>query len=165
MNIKLRPATKADIPVIRDILTDGTHTKQAYDDDAWGTDDWTNDEVVERMAVKTFYLICQSDDIIGTFSLQWEDEGNWGPMPPDAGYLHSLAIKDDFHGQNIGVKAIDLAAQEVAKKGRKFLRLDCPAANKSLCAYYENQGFTKVAERLIPQYGHGYVAALYERII
>jgi ribosomal protein S18 acetylase RimI-like enzyme len=114
------------------------------------------------MSESLVYLVKLDGETVGTVSLQWEDERNWGPQPPIAGYMHRLAIKDGFHGQSIGKRVVDWAAFQVAENGREFLRLDCEASNTHLCGYYESLGFRQVGTRPVSEYGN-YVAALYQK--
>lgn len=155
-------AGEEDIPVVAGILTDAIKQKLNHGDLAWGENGWSNEEVHDAMTESTMYLIKRGSEIVGTVSLQWDDERSWGEQPPVAGYMHRLAIKDGYYGQGLGGQAIDWATSQVAKEGRQFLRLDCEASNTELCAYYEKQGFKQVGTRPIPEY-EGYVAALYEK--
>ncbi|MFL5760905.1 MAG: GNAT family N-acetyltransferase [Thermomicrobiales bacterium] len=59
----------------------------------------------------------------------------------DALYIHSLAVLRAYAGQGIGRQFLDWVADEARRSGRRFLRLDCTAGNRSLCAYYERAGF------------------------
>jgi GNAT superfamily N-acetyltransferase len=78
--------------------------------------------------------------------------------------MHRLAVKDGYHGQGLGSQIIDWAKSQVAAQGRQLLRLDCEAANKELCDYYVDLGFTQIGARHIPEYGD-YVAALFEQSV
>lgn len=99
------------------------------------------------------------DSAMGTFVLQWSDERFWGIRPPDAGYLHRVAVAPRFSGHGIGEAMIRWAAGEVTRRGRRFLRLDCPAANQALQAYYERLGFVRRGEA---QGRNGYRGIRYE---
>lgn len=158
-------AQENDIPVITEILSDATEYKVQHGDTSWGHEGWGSEEIQERMKNgNTFFLVKQGDEVVGTVSLGWSDKRNWGERPEDAGYMHQLAIKDGFRGQNLGSQVIDWLADKVTEKDRKFLRLDCDANNAKLCAYYEQQGFTKIGTNSRPDAEVGdYEAALYER--
>lgn len=163
--LSFQPASEADIPVITDVLTDATQYKLKHADSSWGTEGWFQHEIQERMDDgNLFYLVKLNDEVVGTASLSWQDERNWGKQPDNAGYLHQLAVKDGYHGQNLGSQIIDRLGAEVLSNGRQFLRLDCNAQNAELCAYYEKLGFEQVGTNTRPDNELGtYQSALYER--
>jgi ribosomal protein S18 acetylase RimI-like enzyme len=157
-------ADDEDISTVAGILTEATRYKLSLGDTAWGNVGWNQEEVRKTMNKSLVYLIRIDKEIIGTVSLQWDDQRIWGNQLPLAGYIHRLAIKNGFHGKNIGKQVIDWAEAHVAENGRTLLRLDCPARNISLCSYYESLGFQQVSKLAIPEYGD-YFAALYEKRI
>jgi protein-tyrosine phosphatase len=116
--------------------------------------------VEERMAASEVYVARESGVAVGTFALRWEDERYWGDRPPDAGYVHQLAILPSRSGAGLGRALLEWAGSEIRRRGRGSLRLDCPATNAGLCAYYERNAFRRVGERVMPT---GYHAVLYER--
>ena len=158
--LSFSPASSEDTPILLDILTDATHQKLNRGDMSWGPSGWTEEEVRDVMTESTVYLVRQNDQIIGTVSLQWDDEEVWGPQPPVAGYLHRLAIKDEFRGQGLGEQIVDWSAARAAENGRSSLRLDCEESNEDLCNYYKGLGFTKVGSQILNEF---YTAALFER--
>ena len=83
---------------------------------------------------------------IGTLTLQWEDVPFWGVRPPDAGYVHRLAVRRDRAGQNVGGRMLAWAEGEVRARGRGFVRLDCLKESSRLHRYYESFGFRRVGE-------------------
>lgn len=160
--LSFEPAGQDDAELVSQILTDATRYKNQLGDTMWGDEGWSVDEVLESMSESTMYIIKQGDEVVATASLQWEDERNWGEQPPVAGYMHRLAVRNDFHGQGLGETITDWISAQVAKEGRQYLRLDCEESNTELCAYYEKLGFVKVGTRPVPEYGD-YAAALYQR--
>ena len=88
-------------------------------------------------------LVAEVDGVIvGTYALQWSDAMFWGDQPPDAGYVHRLAVHGERAGRGLGVALLAHAAQLVRAQGRTRLRLDAPAGNVALASYYERLGFT-----------------------
>jgi len=160
--LSFSPANQEDVPLLTGILTDATMYKLDLGDQIWGTEGWTEEEVQGAMTESTIYLVREGSEVIGTVSLQWDDERNWGEQPPVAGYLHRLAIREGFHGQGLGERIVDWAAKRVAEKDRQFLRLDCEETNAELCGYYKKLGFVQVGTRPVPEYSN-YVAALFEK--
>jgi protein-tyrosine phosphatase len=84
--------------------------------------------------------------VVATVALSWSDPMFWGPRPPDAGYVHRVAVSSAFTALGLGSRILDWAAGRVVDQGRSWLRLDCAADNTSLRAYYEARGFRCVDE-------------------
>jgi GNAT superfamily N-acetyltransferase len=159
-------ATQAEIPVLAEILTAAYRYKLKHGDTSWGSsrsDIFTNKEVAQQLTMGITYLAYLEDRAVGTYLLQWDDREIWGEQPPNAGYLHRLAITKGQHGYNIGQQLITHAAGEVRAKQRRFLRLDCIAANGGLCTYYEKHGFQLVETRQTSANPH--LSALYQLVV
>lgn len=154
----------ANIPALRDILTDATRYKIEHGDTSWGEGEFTDDEVTYALTKTNVYVIRVGGEVVASFALDWSDERIWGKQPPTAGYLHRMVVKDSWHGQNIGHQLIILAAHKAKRQKKQFLRLDCSPQNTKLCAYYEKQGFTMVGERQIVK-PEPYTAGLYQRAV
>jgi ribosomal protein S18 acetylase RimI-like enzyme len=105
------------------------------------------------------YVAKNVEDTVGTITLQWSDMKFWGDIPPDAGYLHKLAVKRAFAGQRLGLRLLQWAEVKARGEGKRFLRLDCLANNKAIREYYERAGFIHVRDTDAP----GWKASLYEK--
>jgi len=110
---------------------------------------------------RTAYLAEVGGQPAGTFALLWADPDVWGEQPPNAGYLHSLAVDRAFAGQGLGAALLDAAADQVRAAGRAYLRLDCWAGNTMLRGYYAGLGFTPRGEVYMTTFS----AALFERAV
>ena len=144
MSLEFRLATAADASELANILTNATQYKLDHDDLAWGIEPYTEDEVMLRIKNNNTYLAYLEDEPVGTLVLQWDDDSVWGIQPSHAGYIHGFAIRDGFHGHGLGTQMLDWAANEVSNRGYSYLRLDCPAANAQLRAYYERHAFVQM---------------------
>jgi ribosomal protein S18 acetylase RimI-like enzyme len=162
MDLSITQALETDIPALVDILTQATAYKVQHDDMAWGTGAYTDKEVLAGMAKHPVYIARLNGEPVGTFKLQSDDDIVWADRTAQAGYIHQLAIKSGFHGQDLGQKLLEWAAVECKRQGKQFLRLDCPDSNQKLCQYYEKQGFVQVGIKSIPGF-KDYTAALYEK--
>lgn len=89
----------------------------------------------------TTYLAYREGKAIATFILQASDEATWGAVTDEALYLHGLAVRRAFAGQQIGERLLQLAAQIAKAAGKQYLRLDCWAGNEALSRYYERADF------------------------
>ncbi len=156
MNIKIRKATAGDATTIAEILTDATQYKAQHGDSSWGSTAYVAEEV--RLFLDDAYLIYLENELAGTVTLQWEDR-LWGEQPPNAGYIHKLAVKQRFRGLKIGEQVVLWALSKVKERNCEFLRLDCLTSNSKLCQYYEKQGFLQVGSAEV----RGNEAALYEK--
>jgi len=96
---------------------------------------------------------------LGTITLQWSDKKFWGDLPLDAGYVHKLAIKRSYGGKRLGLRLLEWAEAKARAEGKRYLRLDCLASNRSIRDYYEKAGFVHVRDTLAP----GWKASLYEK--
>lgn len=159
--LRIVKALKADASVVASILTDAVGRKQKYDDHAWGSGVYSEEEVLSLMNQSPAYIAYVDGEPVGTVALQWDDESVWGVQPPNAGYIHRLAVREGIKTKGVGSQIIDWASDQVAKRHRQFLRLDCNIQNTKLCAYYDKQGFTRADIRRRSE--DGYVTALYER--
>jgi len=96
---------------------------------------------------------------VGTITLQWSDNKFWGDLPPDSGYVHKLAIKRSHGGKRLGLRMLQWAEAKARAEGKRYLRLDCPASNKTIRDYYEKAGFVHVRDTEMP----GWKASLYQK--
>lgn len=161
--ILIKKAVTNNAPVMADILTEATAYKQTRKDNAWGSGAYTVEEVMPRINAGTTYIVYIDNIAIGTFMLIWEDKLVWGEQEPVAGYIHQLAVKNGFHGKNIGAEMINWADSEVKRINRKFLRLDVPPQNQGLRRYYESLRFVHVRDQEVKTPHATYMASLYER--
>jgi ribosomal protein S18 acetylase RimI-like enzyme len=105
------------------------------------------------------YVVKDVEGTVGTITLQWSDEKFWGDLPPDSGYVHKLAIKRSYGGKRLGLRMLQWAEAKARVEGKRYLRLDCLASNKTIRDYYEKAGFVHVRDTLAP----GWRASLYEK--
>ena len=87
------------------------------------------------------YLAKDDDQAVATVSLLWEDRLYWPDAPPDAAYVHRLAVSRCAAGRRLGRFLLRWAKEEARRRGRAYLRLDCVADDAAIRAYYERAGF------------------------
>ena len=104
------------------------------------------------------YVVKDVEGTVGTITLQWSDNKFWGDLPPDSGYVHKLAIKRSHGGKRLGLRMLQWAEAKARAEGKRYLRLDCPASNKTIRDYYEKAGFVHVRDTEMP----GWKASLYQ---
>jgi ribosomal protein S18 acetylase RimI-like enzyme len=130
---------------------------------ARGIEQWPDPFPRERVAALTargeLYLARLGREPVATVALLWSDPTFWGERPPDAGYVHALAVRRAQAGRGLGARLLEWAEREVAAAGREFLRLDCRTENAVLRRYYEALGFERRGEVAVDDF----VSTLYER--
>lgn len=161
--LAVRVAQPEDAEALAELMNQAMQYKLKHGDKAWTDVPYSVKELQPRIEKGHTYIARLGDEIVGTLVLLWEDERAWGKQPPHAAYVHQLAVKDGYHGYNLGGQLLDWAGQQAVAKGREFLRVDLPPDNEGLKAYYEKQGFTWVKNREIHADWGDYTAALYER--
>lgn len=144
--LTFEPAGPENVAEITAILNAALAYKVSKNDFAWGDlkDPFSANEVSENIEEMHMYVVRIGDEAAATFALDWED-ANWGENRPSAGYIHRLAVADNYRGQGLSAQIVDWAAEQVRAEGREYLRLDCDADNESLCALYEKLGFMRVS--------------------
>ncbi len=98
---------------------------------------------------------------VGKFTLVWADPEVWGERPPDAGYVHGLAVARGEAGHGLGVALLRYAARRIAQVGRHYLRLDCLANNQALRDYYTRAGLTHIEDKWYDGWG----SSLFEQTV
>jgi GNAT superfamily N-acetyltransferase len=105
------------------------------------------------------YVAVLAGDVVATVTLLWDDALHWGERPPDAAYVHKLAVSRAHAGRWIGHAIVGWADAAAADNGRSYLRLDCHRTNPGIRRYYEELGFEHRADKVI----NGRDLSLYER--
>jgi ribosomal protein S18 acetylase RimI-like enzyme len=162
----LRPAAPDEVPAVAALLSRAARELRARGLDQW-PDPFPADLVAASVARGETTLALEGAHLQGTLALSWSDEAFWGRKPPDAAYVHRLAVSPLVAGRGLGAALLARAGAEAARAGRPWLRLDCGADNAGLRAWYEGLGFAAVAEvtpALAPRAApDGWRSALYQR--
>ncbi len=154
MHFATRKAISAEINIALSLLKSAACTLQQKGIDQWSI--WLNPPaekikwVEEGFNQGEFYFILINDQIAGMYRLLTADELYWGPQEDEARYIHSLVVLSEYAGQQIGRRVLEQLISESLEAGIPLFRLDCNAANKALCNYYEQLGFRQVGLKQMP---------------
>jgi ribosomal protein S18 acetylase RimI-like enzyme len=138
--VNVRPATLADLVEVLAILSDAGRRAPAAAVEQW-PDPFPAERVLPALERGDTYLVDLAGQPAATLTLQWEDPDYWGARPPDAGYLHRLAVRPAYAAQGVGGRLLGWLNAQIAERGRDYLRLSCMTANPGLRRYYEAAGF------------------------
>lgn len=120
----------------------------------WNPETLKTAKLIENYDTNEFFICYIGDEAAGCLRLQEEDELFWPGFPDDeALYIHKLAVRRKYSGNGVALFMIDWAKEKVNESKRKFLRLDCIADRKKLCEFYEKNGFTKIDEINVVEFG------------
>lgn len=127
--------------------------------DPWRPGEWPRALIMESIKRGEVHLAKLDRQNVATITLQWSDELFWPNSPADAGYVHRLAVATGFHGKKFGSGLLHWAELKTKENGKKYVRLNCMAANLALRKYYERADFTCRGELREPRG----LACLYEK--
>ncbi len=146
--IDIAPATSRDLDTVMTILDEAARWLLAKGIKQWQSPppaevyDMFRDYIREG----SVYLVREASapDVVGVFRLHWHACHLWPEDQGDSAYLYTLALRPAQIGQGMGASVIGWVSELVRRRGKKFLRLDCIAANQRLRAWYEALGFEYV---------------------
>jgi ribosomal protein S18 acetylase RimI-like enzyme len=117
--------------------------------------------IQEGIINKEFFLVYNSNELVGMYRLLINDPIFWGNKLDKAVYIHSLTTKREYSGKGFGKLIIFDIEKEAKEKGFQFIRLDCGSDITGLCNYYESIGFQNVGICEVD----GYKTKLYQKEI
>ena len=138
MNVRL--ARPEDVETVADLLDEATRWVGKRGFEQWPLP-FPREELCAAVDRNEVYLVEVDGSAAATVTLLWDDQMYWGARPPDALYVHKLAVRRKQAGRRIGRAVVEWAEAEARAAGRSFLRLDCLADNPGIRRYYEILGF------------------------
>ena len=161
-HLQVVPAKPEDIDTVLGILDEAASwvidQKLPY---VWRPGGFSRQAFLEQISLGEVHIGIVDEKPAGTLTLQWSDPIFWGERQPDAGYVHKLAVRPAYFGQNIGLELLRWAEATSRIANKKFLRLNCLAADRKIRHYYERAAFLHKGEVLGPRA----LASLYEKAL
>src|SRR5256885_6645495 len=78
-----------------------------------------HDQIAAAIGRGEVYVAELEGEPVATVTLLWEDPMYCGARPPDAGYVHKLAVSRACAGRRIGNALVDWADAAAAANGRR----------------------------------------------
>lgn len=161
----VRPAVMADAEGVLALLNDAAAWLLERGIEQWHPGRWRAESIASAIARGETYLMYAHDRAIATISLQWSDDLMW-PGAEDAGYVYRLAVARTDHGKDVGRILLTWAESTIAKRPRRFARLDCACDNPALRRYYEGAGYRHVDDRTVRgRLGDEFCGSRYEKSV
>jgi len=158
--VNVRPAHREDENTVAELLDEATRWVGELGYEQWPLP-FPRDELAAAIARAEVYVVEDEGDAVATVTLLRDDPLYWGERPPDAVYVHKLAVRRDRSGRGIGAAIVAWANAEAVEAGRDFLRLDCLRDNPGIRDYYEQLGFEHRGDLILG----GRHMSLYERAV
>jgi predicted N-acetyltransferase YhbS len=159
--VKVRHAYQEDALVVAGLLDEATVWVNDLGFSQWPLP-FPRDQLAGAIERGEVYVVESEDgEAVATVSMLPDDPVYWGDQPPDAFYVHKLAVRRDQAGRGIGAAVVEWANAEAAEAGREFLRLDCLGDNPGIRDYYEDLGFEHRGDVVLD----GRTISLFERSV
>jgi predicted N-acetyltransferase YhbS len=159
--VKVRRAQQEDSVVVAGLLDEATVWVNDLGFSQWPLP-FPRRQLAGAIERGEVYVVESEDgEAVATVSMLPDDPVYWGDQPPDAYYVHKLAVRRDQAGRGIGAAVVEWANAEAAEAGREFLRLDCLGDNPGIRDYYEDLGFEHRGDVVLD----GRTISLYERSV
>jgi GNAT superfamily N-acetyltransferase len=157
----VRSIREDEIGQFASILKEAAEWLRQQGREMWIPEQLTAERLLEQNAMHEMYIGFVNGEPAATMIIQETDPVMWPEEStrPDSLYLHKLSVRRAYAKTGCSAMMIGWAKEEVKRRDKTFLRLDCAADRPKLCSFYEKHGFCKVRERLIRQ---KYPIALYE---
>ncbi|GAB3985404.1 hypothetical protein GCM10028807_00580 [Spirosoma daeguense] len=134
----------------------------------WAIDTLVPENLLDTYTTGNLYVMyAQSDTNVApepaaVLILQWEDPLFWPDVPTNtSGFVHKLAIRRQFSGQNLFLRILDFCRTECLKRGIDTLQLETDATRPKLMAFYERHGFQPTYQRQIHEFGQTFLCQYY----
>ncbi|MEN7547618.1 GNAT family N-acetyltransferase [Rapidithrix thailandica] len=113
--------------------------------------EFEENSVLQEIREGKHYKIENLGSIICIFSIVYDEPVIWGDTEgAEAVYLHRMAAHPEYRGNSLFRKIKEWMIAHAQAGSRPFARLDTWAGSASLINYYQQSGFTKVDERIVP---------------
>jgi GNAT superfamily N-acetyltransferase len=156
--VNIRRCQAQDVSAVAELLDEATVWVGRRGYEQWPLP-FPHDELARAVERGEVYVAELNGEPVATVTLLWDDPLYWPGRPPDAAYVHKLAVSRACAGQRIGRALVEWADRTAAAEGRGFLRLDCLRDNPGIRSYYENLGFEHRGDLIV----NGRDMSIYER--
>lgn len=96
------------------------------------------------------------------FILQWKDPLYYADVPDNtAGFIHKIAIRRPFSGQNLFAHILDFCRSECLAHHIHEIQLETDATRPSLLRFYERHGFEPTYQKRIHEFGQSFDCQYY----
>jgi len=148
-NIIIKQATKADIPLIEDILLDAVNWLESINQPLW-TKERVSWKGLKEFSPDDFYIAFWNNKPAGCMAVIEHDPYIWPQIKKgESLFVHKLAVKRFAAGRGISTALLDFAVDKCQERNIKILRLDTDATRPKVMKFYEDFGFICVDKKTL----------------
>ncbi|WP_077923953.1 GNAT family N-acetyltransferase [Spirosoma sp. 209] len=128
----------------------------------WQLDTLTIDNLVDEYTRDNCYVLYVDQTPAATFILQWKDPLYYPDVPDNtAGFIHKLAIRRQFAGQDLFTAILDFCRSECLSRNIYEIQLETDATRPALLRFYERHGFQPTYQKRIHEFGQSFDCQYY----
>jgi ribosomal protein S18 acetylase RimI-like enzyme len=159
MTITFRNDQPADfLTILREVgqwLVDNQH-------EMWQLSTLTSDNLFNEYTQDNCYVMLVNGTPAAAFILQWKDPLYYADVPDNtAGFIHKLAIRRLFSGQNLFAHILDFCRKECSARNIHEIQLETDATRPPLMRFYERYGFQRTYQKQIQEFGQSFTCQYY----
>ena len=144
--IRVEPASRPALHAVRAAYAAARAIQRSQGPVVWP--EFSDESIVSQMDAGELFCVYEDGELLGVFTVAWEDEAIWGDLERGAHlYLHRLARSMTRSSRSLVSVVLEWAHAECRRRGRAGLRLDTWADNEVLVSMYERHGFHLVERR------------------
>ncbi len=137
--MKIRLSTKKDLIEIMKIIDESKKYFKLNGIPQWQNGVPNEETILNDISNKFSYVLCDDDDIVGTFALCFEDDPNYTDIQQgrwlnnyEYGVIHRIAIKQKYKGFGYASLMFQFAEEKAKKHQVENLRIDTHRLNNSM---------------------------------
>lgn len=128
----------------------------------WEPDSLTVANLIDGYTRDNCYVMYADETPAAAFILQWEDPLYYADVPVGtAGFIHKLAIRRAFSGQNLFASILEFCRQCCLERNVREIQLETDATRPSLLRFYERYGFAPTRRRTVAEFGQSFDCQFY----
>jgi GNAT superfamily N-acetyltransferase len=128
----------------------------------WELDTLTPENLIDDYTRGNCYVLYADEVPAATFILQWKDPLYYADVPDNtAGFIHKVAIRRVFAGQNLFQHMLDFCRTECLERNIHEIQLETDATRPKLMTFYERNGFIPTHQRTIHEFGQTFRCQYY----
>ncbi|GAB2585256.1 GNAT family N-acetyltransferase [Spirosoma areae] len=152
------------VEILREVgqwLADNDHTM-------WEIDTLTPENLLDEYTTGNLFVMYadrnegDGPEPAAVFILQWKDPLYYADVPDNtAGFIHKVAIRRPFAGQNLFTAVLDFCRSECLKRNIHKIQLETDATRPKLMQFYERHGFEPTYQKRIHEFGQSFDCQYY----